>query len=115
MALGEIVIWIISIIIGLLILVGVFALAHNTDPVERTPEEIAGILESWINDEVDWKEWDYFESCDIKHPELNKIKNECMKIDMPNSPYISNPEEKHLNPAGKKLVSELLAQCKSLY
>ncbi|WP_067987834.1 hypothetical protein [Neptuniibacter pectenicola] len=106
--------WMIAIVVAMLLLVIVFALLHNNDPIDRAPEEICEILRDWLNDKIDWKEWDYFESCDIKNPVLNEIKNECMKIDVPGSPYMSDPEMKILNKSGKKAVAKLLEKCESL-
>ena len=85
----------------------------NQKPVEWTHKEVAALLESWINDNVDDRGWDYFESCEIANPELEKIRQEALAAICFESPYI-DPKHKpgiHLNGSGKTLFMELKSKC----
>ncbi len=71
------------------------------------------LLDSWINDDIDYKGWDYFEACEIANPKLEAVRQQALEATYKNSPYIlscGQPGEK-LNDEGKELFKELKAQC----
>ena len=45
-------------------------------PIQRTPEEVAGLLRKCLNDSATDGEIDYFISCEIADPDLEKIRIE---------------------------------------
>tara|TARA_R110002050_G_scaffold231732_1_gene367577 strand:+ start:289 stop:618 length:330 start_codon:yes stop_codon:yes gene_type:complete len=102
--------------IGIVILVVVgfyFFNRWNMRPVEWRPEEVVKLLDSWINDDIDYKSWDYFEACEIANPKLEAVRQQALEATYKNSPYIlscGQPGEK-LNDEGKELFKELKAQC----
>jgi len=85
-------------------------------PVNRSPDEICQLLESWINNEVDWSDWDYFEACVIQNPELESIRQRCMDIDHFESEYLDHTDGKFsiLNEKGHLVVKKLLEDCRLL-
>jgi hypothetical protein len=85
----------------------------NNRHVDWAPEEVVKLLDSWINDDVDYKAWDYFEACKIADPRLEAIRLRAIEATWLNSPYVQLCGERgeSLNEQGKELFKELKAQC----
>ncbi len=109
----------IYIISGLILLSFLFYIfrKQNLKPVKRTPTEICNLLESWINNEIDWKEWDYFESCIIENTKLESIRLQCIEMDYRGSKYLDRSEDNMsvLSEEGLVLVKQLLEECKVIH
>lgn len=82
-------------------------------PVHWEPEQVVELLDSWINDDVDYKMWDYFEACEISNPKLEAVRQRALQATYWKSPYIEACGEpgEHLNAQGKELFQELKIQC----
>lgn len=97
--------------IGVLVLVGIYAFSRwNSRPVEWSPEEVASLLQTWIDGEVDDAGWDYFEACEISNPELENIRQQALDATYIDSPYI-DADRHRLNERGKELFKDLKAKC----
>ena len=100
--------------IGVLVLAAFYVFNKwNMRPVEWEPEDVVKLLDSWLNDDIDYKGWDYFEACEIANPKLDAVRQRAIEATYLNSPYIESfgqPGEK-LNEQGKELFKELKAQC----
>lgn len=107
--------YVISILIFLCLLFYLFW-NKNLKPVKFNPEEICELLESWINNDIDWKEWDYFQSCIIKNKKLESIRQRCIDIDHFESEYLDHSGENMsvLNEKGRIVVEKLLIECRAI-
>jgi len=85
----------------------------NLRPVDWKPEEVSKLLLSWLNDDVDYAAWDYFEACEIANPKLEAIRQRALDAVFFDSPFIENHEAKGLclNEKGKELFEELSEIC----
>ena len=83
--------------IGVLVLVCVYGFSKwNNGPVDWQPEEVMKLLDSWINDDVDYKSWGYFEACEIADPRLEAIRLRAIEATWLNSPYVQFCEFNHV-------------------
>ena len=99
--------WAIFIIASVLILIMLMRI--NSRPVLRSKDEVLAILNSWMNDTLSSGEWDYFENCAIKNPELEAIRKHCAKLSL-DPEFTVNPKiSSALNPKGKAEVSRIIA------
>lgn len=98
-------------IIGLLVFVGIYAISRwNSRPVDWKPEEVADLLQTWLNDDVDEAGWDYFEACEISDPRLEEIRQRALDAIYVESPYI-DATRRRLNERGRALFRELKEKC----
>jgi len=110
----NIVVW---IIIGILILVGLYFFNKwNQKPVEWNPQEVADLLQTWIDEDIDYRGWDYFEACEIANSKLEIIRQEALSATYLKSPYIESCGEsgERLNEQGKEKFKGLKAKCLEL-
>ena len=95
------------------VLIGVF-LFWNSRPVSRTPEDVIETLEKWLQGELTDGEWDYFECCHIKDPDLEKIRGKCAELSI-DPAFTRDPEMgPGLNEAGREEVRKHIKQVKEL-
>ncbi|PAU89773.1 hypothetical protein CK507_02570 [Pseudomonas sp. WN033] len=102
-----------SAIVGLVLIAFYAFRKWNMRPVEWEPEEVVALLDSWINDDIDYRGWDYFEACEIADPKLEAVRQRAIEATYLDSPYIQScgqPGER-LNEQGKELFKELKTQC----
>ena len=108
------VIW---IILALIVAAGVYTfIKWNRRPVHWEPEEVAKLIDSWLNDNIDYAGWDYFESCEIRNQKLEEIRIQAIEATWVKSPYIvscGKPDER-LNAEGKQIFEQLKAKCLAL-
>lgn len=88
----------------------------NQRPIKRTPTEVANLLQMWIDNEIDYPSWDYFESCKIENPALESIRLDAIEATWSKSPYIKNcgDSNEHLNPKGIEKFKLLKQKCLDL-
>ena len=110
-----------NILIWVGIIVAIFAGLYlfnrwNTKPVEWKPEDVAKLLQTWIDGNIDYAGWDYFEACEIVNPELEKIRLEAIEATWLKSPNIENcgGQNEHLNEKGISKFKELIEKCLAL-
>ncbi|KZX61459.1 MULTISPECIES: hypothetical protein [unclassified Alcanivorax] len=98
------------LLIGVLAVVGVYTFTRwNRRPVEWKSEEVADLLQTWLDGDVDDAGWDYFVSCEISDPQLEEIRQEAMGAVYIESPYMDASGHR-LNEAGKALFRDLKAR-----
>jgi hypothetical protein len=105
------VLWAVSIVMCVLILI---VLRHiNSRPVSRSKDEVLSIINSWLNDKLSSGEWDYFENCEIQNPELEAIRNHCVKLSLDPEFTINPKASSALNLKGKAEASRIIATLSS--
>lgn len=85
----------------------------NSKPVKWEPNEVVALLESWLQNNVDDGVWDYFESCQIANPNLEKVRIKVLEATYWDTPYIDSfgtPDQK-LNEKGITLFNQLIEEC----
>jgi hypothetical protein len=88
----------------------------NTRPVEWSPKEVAMLLQSWLDGNIEDDSWDYFESCKVSNTELAKIREEALERTLfeSSSIEVESGSKRRLNQEGVKKFNELIALCISL-
>ena len=101
------------LLVSVLTVVGVFAFTRwNRRPVEWRSEEVVGLLQNWLDGDVDDAGWDYFVSCEISDPRLEAVRQEAVGAIYLGSRYMDASGHR-LNEAGKALFRDLQARCPS--
>ena len=100
--------------IGFWVVVSLYAFRKwNLRPVHWDPKEVSALLLSWIDNNVDDRSWDYFESCEIANPKLEEVRQRALNAISFNSPFITAEREDglRLNAQGIELFQELIKKC----
>ncbi len=100
------------VIIAIIILFAFYK--WNTRPIIWEIGDVQNLLESVLNDTLDYKEWDYFEACKIKNPDLEKIRQESLKIYDKDSNLLASDAEPcvvKLSDLGTNIYKKLIDQC----
>jgi len=104
---------------ALLIVTGIIACGvivvlykRNLQPIDWEPKDVEKLLQSLLINHYD-PDWDDFENNKVKNPQLESIRQECIKIFSIGSVYLetSNNEIGKLNSKGIKKVKELIQEC----
>jgi hypothetical protein len=104
----SIIVWFFIVLVAL---VGIYAFIRwNNRPVEWKPGEVADLLQSWLDDDVDDASWDYFEACEISNPKLEEVRQRALDAIYVESPYMDAGQHR-LNEVGRALFRELKAKC----
>lgn len=90
----------------LLLLFGIF-FWWNRKPVDWTADEVRDLLNSWFKDCLDEARWDYFISCKISDPHLNKIRQ--LSIDIAQNSSLCDSVSSKLTKEGEESVRALLS------
>jgi hypothetical protein len=104
--------WLVAIAVA-----GVAALVViNRRSVKQTPADVAAVLRSLLDGNVDSARWDYFVSTSFADPSLESIRNRCVDAWREGSQFLQpgaiGPQE--LSAAGVKLIGELLQECERI-
>ena len=89
----------------------------NNRPVYWKVEDVERLLQSVIDDNLDYEMWDYYEACEIKNPALEQIRQESFKVYAKNSPYLdmtAKTGEIKLNDKGIEKYQDLIKRCQIL-
>ncbi|WP_045858646.1 hypothetical protein [Teredinibacter purpureus] len=102
------------LVLGFFLAVGIYLFKKwNLRPVNWEPEEVSKLLLSWLDDNIDDRAWDYFESCEIANPKLEAIRQRALDAVYFESPFIVSTRQNglRLNEKGKELFQELREKC----
>ena len=86
----------------------------NTRPVIWEISDVQKLLESVLNSTLDYRKWDHFEACKIKNPDLEKIRQESLKIYDKDSDLLASDAEPYvvkLSDLGTNVYKKLIDQC----
>ena len=109
---GLLVLLVLSIGGGLL-----WVLKWDRSPVHWEVEAVVNLLQSVVDDDPDYKNWDYFQACAIKNPDLECIRGQCLEVCNPDSQYLDPNAEGHqlkLSQVGIDKFKMLIAKCSAL-
>ena len=94
-------------------LLGIF-LCWNTRPVSRSHSDVEETLERWLDGSLKHGEWDYFESCRIKNPGREKIRQRCVELSIDPEYTVEPRIGAALNEKGRRIVRGFVEDIKSV-
>jgi hypothetical protein len=98
-----------ALVLGLMALFALFISGHRT-PIQLTPEEVAAILERFVQGTGPAREWDDFISFQVADPELEAIAARCRQL-----PEEFPPEDlrHYTNTKGLAVLNQFIEQLRA--